>query len=247
VHRTGYILIVLSLLIVRVANAQTVRPKASNYVMPTDVQAVGGGEAAKSTFYILDDTVGEAGIGAGRSTNYDLQAGYRQAVADAYLAFSCDDSTDLGTFSITGQRTGSVSCNVVTDAEAGYSLVWEVRTGSGGTNTGYLINERENVIAPFTPSVAGTPETWFVTSNDARWGGRLSSTSTDTDVKWGTDTSSEKWLNVGTGSYAIVSRSSRTALVGSTEVIQFRAEIGAIKIQPPGIYEATVILTAAAL
>lgn len=229
------------------AQAQTVRPKANNYQMPTDVQAVGGGEAAKSTFYILDDTIGEANIGPSRSNTYDLNAGYRQTVGDAYLALNCDNSTDLGTLSITGQGTGTVSCTVITDAEAGYSLAWVVSTGSGGTNTGYLINEIEDTIAPFHPAVAGTPETWSVTANDARWGGRLSSISTDTDVKWGTDNVDEKFLNVGTGSYTIVSRSTRTSVSGSIQVLQFRAEIGATAIKSPGVYQATVVLTASAL
>jgi hypothetical protein len=232
---------------IQVAHAQNVRPKANNYQIPTDVQAVGGGEAAKSTFYILDDTIGEANIGPSRSDNYDLNAGYRQTVADAFISLDCGDSTDLGTVAITGQKTGNVSCTVITDAEAGYSLAWVVTTGSGGTNTGYLINELESTIAPFKPTVAGTPQTWSVFTNDARWGGRLSSTSTDTDVKWGTDSVDEKYLNVGTGSYTIVSRSSRTAIGGSTEVLQFRAEIGSSAVRSPGVYQATVTLTASAL
>ncbi len=215
--------------------------------MPSDVQAVGGGEAAKSTLYMLDDTVGEANIGPSRSNTYDLNAGYRQTVADAYIALTCDDTTDLGTLVSTGQKTGNISCTVITDAEAGYNLAWVVSTGSGGTSTGYLISELENTIAPFTPTVAGTPQTWSVANNDARWGGRLSSTSTDTDVKWGTDSVSEKYLNVGTGSYTIVSRATRTSVSGSIELLQMRAEIGSTKVQALGTYKATVTLTASAL
>lgn len=237
----------LLLLSGQIAYAQTTRPKATNYQMPSDVQAVGGGEAAKSTLYKLDDTIGEANVGPSGSTNYTLTAGYRQAVADAYISMACTPTVNLGTLTITGQKTGNVSCTVITDAEAGYALSWAVRTGSGGTNTGYLISELENTIAPFHPSVAGTPETWSVANNDARWGGRLSSTSTDTDSKWGTDGGSENYLNVGTGSYTVVSRASRTSVSGSSEVFQFRAEIGSAKIQPAGTYQATVVFTASAL
>jgi hypothetical protein len=241
------VIIVLTACVTHTAYAQTVRPSTDNYQMPTDVQAVGGGEAAKSTLYILDDTIGEANIGPSRSTTYDLNAGYRQTVADAFLSIDCDDLTDLGQINGTGQQDGSISCTIITDAEAGYALAWLVATGSGGTNTGYLISETEQTIAPFTPTVVGTPQTWSVAVNDARWGGRLSSTSTDTDVKWGTDSVDEKYLNVGTGSYTVVSRTSRTSLAGSTEVLQFRAEIGPQKVQLPGVYEATVTLTASAL
>jgi hypothetical protein len=247
VRRTVHIIIVLGLFIVQVANAQTVRPESTNYWMPSDVQPVGGGEAAKSTYYILDDTIGEANIGPNRSDNFDLNAGYRQTVNDAFLSLDCTDLVNIGTLTISGQKTGNISCTVITDADAGYSLSWRVATGSGGTATGYLINENEEVIAPFTPTVAGTPQTWSVAATDARWGGRLSSASTDTDVKWGTDSSSEKWLNVGTGSYTVVSRGTRTSVSGSTETFQFRAEIGSQKIQPAGTYRATVTLTASAL
>lgn len=247
VRRTGPAIIVLSLLIVQVAHAQTVRPRSNTYWMPTDVQPVGGGEAAKSSNYVLDDTIGEANIGFGRSSTYDLNAGYRQTSNNAFLSLACDDTANMGTLRATGQANVSANCTVITDADAGYSLAWVVRTGSGGTNTGYLISELEHVIAPFTPTVAGTPQTWSVVANDARWGGRLSSTSTDTDNKWGVDNSTDKWLNVGTGSYTIVTRSSRTSVSGSTEILQFRAEIGAQKIQPPGTYKATVTLTASAL
>lgn len=247
VHRTGYTLIVLSLLIVQVASAQTVRPQSDNYRMPSDVQPVGGGEAAKSTFYILDDTIGEANIGPSRSDTFALDAGYRQTVAPAYIAMNCTDGIDIGEITLTGQATGSGSCTIVTDADAGYALTWGVLTGSGGTHTGYLISQNEDVIAPFAPAVAGTPDDWSVAQNDARWGGRLSSDSTDTDAQWGTDDASEKWLNVGTGSYTVVSRSSRTDDDGSEQIIQFRVEIGAQKIQSSGLYTSSVVLTASAL
>lgn len=240
----GYTLIGLAFLITQVAHAQTVRPRADTYWMPSDVQPTGGGEAAKSTLYRLDDTIGESNIGFGRSNTYDINAGYRQVTV---LAFACDDAASLGTIAFAGQKTATTTCSVITDADAGYALSWRVTTGSGGTNTGYLINEIEDVIAPFDPTVEGTPQTWTVADVDARWGGRLSSASDDTDVKWGTDNASEKWLNVGTGSYTIVTRSSRTEVTGSSELVQFRAEVGAQKIQSPGTYRSAVEITAAAL
>jgi hypothetical protein len=227
------------------AHAQT-RPRATNYQIPTDVQAVGGGEAGKSTNYILDDTIGESNIGFGRSNTYDLNAGYRQTT-DAFLSLSCGGSVALGSISATGQITGSGTCLVATDADAGYALSWRVTTGSGGTSTGYMISENEDVIAPFNPAIAGTPQTWSVSATDSRWGARLRSSSTDTDAKWGADGSSDAWLNVGTGSYTVVARATRTSVAGSSEILQFRAEIGASKVQPPGTYQTTVEMTATSL
>jgi hypothetical protein len=93
-----------------------------------------------------------------------------------------------------------------------------------------MINQFEDKISPFSPAVANIPEAWSVAPSTAQWGGRLRSSSTDTDSKWGTDGASEKWLNVGSGSsVAIVSRSSRTATTGSTEQFQFRSEVGSTR------------------
>lgn len=431
----------------------------------------GGGDGAKSTNYLLDDTIGESNIGFGRSLSYDLNAGYRQPNGGTYLAMSCDPVTDLGTITFTGQRTVDNTCTVITDNDAGYSLSWAVRTGSGGTNTGHMISTtppHTDTIPPYdaaqtglvgywkldetaggstvkdlsgngnngTPSgasgtnnkpqpstsvpanmntvdlrslnfdgtddrvdvgnaaalnitgnaitlsawiyddgtsgvngyimgkVTGThkyaflvnhanqtidfslntgsvttygapggvggldsmhnkwnlvnevydgtnmmiyingvlvgstpktgnivsntdgfaigdrgtvantpfkggiddvrvynralsaaeikalynePHTWSVAASKSYWGSRLRSSSTDADSKWGTDGGSEKWLNVGDGSYSVVSRTSRTSVAGSTEIFQFRAEVGATAIQSNGLYNTTVMFTASAL
>jgi hypothetical protein len=92
-----------------------------------------------------------------------------------------------------------------------------------------------------------TPQTWNVTATGAGFGARLRSSSTDTDAKWGTDGSSDKWLNIGDGNYPVVTRSSLTATGGSTEIIQYRAEVGASKLVFPGLYQMTTVYTASAL
>lgn len=245
--RRSVALIILGLALIQVSHAQTVRPQSDDYVIGTDVQAVGGGDKAKSSQYILDDTIGEPAVGAGRSDTYDLSSGYRQTSGEAYIAMDCSAATNLGTIEFEGQADGSVVCTVTTDAAAGYSLHWTVATGSGGTATGHMINQFDDLIHAFTPSVPGTPDTWFVDDDDARWGGRLSSASDDADVMWGTDGVSEKWLNVGTGGTVIVTRSSATDVGGSSEILEFRVEIGADKTQPSGTYQTTVTLTAASL
>lgn len=96
-------------------------------------------------------------------------------------------------------------------------------------------------------ALAAIPDTWAIASTNAYWGGRLSSTSTDTNSKWGTDDSSEKWIAVNDGSYTVASRTSRTAVAGSTETLEFRAEVGSDKIQREGTYQGVLVITAAAL
>jgi hypothetical protein len=222
------------------AHAQTqTRPRATNYQIPSDVQAVGGGESAKSTNYILDDTIGEANIGESRSNNYQLDAGYRQTL-ESFLALSCSTPVNIGTITFVGQQTGSGACTVITDAEAGYTLSW----ASSGAS---LVSAGADQIGPFTPSVANTPETWGVGVLASEWGARLRSASTDSNIEWGTDGVSEKWLNVRTTSRTIVTRTSRTSESGSVEIVQFRAEVGNQAIQPSGTYQTIVIFTAASL
>ncbi|GEM_PF-1895851 len=225
------------------AEAQT-----TGYNIRTDVVAAGGGEKAKSNNYMLDDTIGEANIGLSKTANYSLNAGYRQAAqAGPYISLSCSATVTLPSIAPGSQSTGSGTCIVTTDADAGYSLSWAVLTGSGGTNTGYLVSHTKT-IAPYTPAVSGTPETWSVAAADSEWGGRLRSNSTDTLAKWGTDASSPKWLDVPALTNAtVVTRSSRTALTGSTEILQYRTEIGASTNQATGTYRATITMTAVAL
>ena len=436
----------------------TLASQSNNFVIPADVNVIGGGEKAKSNNYVLDDTIGEANIGDSKTANFTLNAGYRQAAdADSYLSLGCSATAVLPSVVANGQSTGSGTCVVTTDAIAGYNLSWAILTGSGGTNTGSLNNQYGDAITPFdrsttglvaywkmeenaagatvkdysgngnngTPNIAGsppqpstetplnmntsdvhslvfdgasthvstpvtvgkaftwsvwfksptanspcsnaqfmslitiqspnyllmdicenaasfwspdglagatlsiaglanntwyhlvfvregdsivngyktylngiiqgqatsgvwsstdviwlgdrngytqplngsldevriynraisaaevqslanTPHSWSVSSTNRGWGARLRSSSTDTDAKWGTDNSTDKWLNIGDGNYRVVSRPS-ASLTGSAEIFQYRAEIGSSIFQPTGLYQATVTYTAVSL
>ena len=227
-------------------SAQAIESQSENYEIPTDVLPSGGGEEAESANYRLSDTIGEPGIGFSRSAQYDLNAGYRQMLSSS-ISLACGFPVALDPIPGVGQETGSGTCTVITDDPEGYSLTWQVKTGSGGSSTGYMINENEMRIYPYDPTIDGTPETLSVGASDARGGGRLSSASTDTDSKWGTDSTSEKWLNVGTGSYTVVERNTSTDPGGSSEILEYRVEIGSNKIQESGTYETTVTITASSL
>lgn len=422
---------------------------ATNYFIPMDVIDAGGSDVSKSNNYLLSDSVGEPAVGFGASTNYILNSGYRQPSAADFLSLTCSPTATIGFVAGTGQKTGSGTCVVYTDAYGGYSLSWAVRSGSGGTNTGYLTSQYNKTIAPFdfsrsglvgywkmdetvagstvkdssgngyngTPSgtagannlpqpdtalpgntnfydirglnfdgtddkvslsampsttttftlsfwikpnaqstnygtifsqdsfigfwyrgsaagasagkmsffysstdhlnstpltdgawqhfaavvsagsvtfylngvqdgtatsaiaftpnnigndpsselfkgtldemrfynralsaaeikaLANTPHTWSVAATANGWGSRLSSRSTDTHSKWGTDGASDKWLNIGDGSYSVITRGSATTQSGSTEILQFRAEVGSSVLQPTGTYKATATFT----
>ncbi len=229
-------------------NWQFVTGGNTDFLAP-DTFNSGGGEVAKSNNYRLTDSLGEPIVGFGATANYKLESGYRHSEsAQGTLSFSCSSTVNLGSVVGTGQMTGSGSCTVVTDVAAGYNLSWAVLSGSGGVSTGSLISEYNDVIAPFVPSVADTPNTWSVAASSAAWGARLSSRSTDTAGEWGTDGSSDKWLNVvATVTRSIISRATPTSGGGSTEIMQFRAEVGPSSFKPTGTYRSTVTLTAVTL
>lgn len=216
---------------------------ATNYNIPFDVLDSGGADVSKSGSYFLSDSIGEPIVGYGATSNYILNSGYRQPSAAETLSITCSSTANIGSVAGTGQKTGSGTCIVSTDAYNGYNLGWSVPTGSGGTNTGYLISQYNDTIAPFTPVVTNVPETWSVLASDAEWGGRVRSMSTDSAPEWGTDAVSEKWLNIATSNRSIVVRTSATPLAGSTEIIHFRSEVGSSKLQPTGLYEAIVTFT----
>lgn len=57
---------------------------SASYVLPWDVFANGGGQAASSSFR-LHNTIGQSGFGSLASTNYQLHAGFWQWMAGGYL------------------------------------------------------------------------------------------------------------------------------------------------------------------
>lgn len=171
-------------------------------------------------------------------------------VTSGDITLGCTASVSIGTIEDTGD-TGAYSseraieCSVATSESAGYSLSWRVRTGSGGTATGHLINTDEDTIAPYAPLIADTPETWSVDSVSNAWGARLSSTSeTVSTAVWGTDGIDERWLNVGTGAFVIAVRTSSNELDPDIERIGFRVEIGTNASRPVGTYSSEVLFTA---
>ena len=218
--------------------AEADESKTDNFQIKTDVINSGGEDVSKSTNYLLSDSIGEAIIGATASNTTQLNSGYRQGAESISLACSSDVNTGSGA---SGIHTGSGTCTI--HSESGYNLGWAVLTGSGGTNTGSLISENNDTIPSYTPAVADTPETWAVAASAAEWGGRLSSRSSDTSVEWGTDGSSEKWLNIATSNRTIITRQDATPIDGSLAIVEFQVEIGASKLQTTGTYLTTVTFT----
>lgn len=181
---------------------------------------------------------------------------------------SNDNNLTLGTITVNGD-TGAYStlrdyrCIVTTNDSAGYTLAWRVDTGSGGTATGYMINQFADKIAPFKYNNTNGAETdalaWAIDASDAEWGARLSSTSDSftedhasrqiTSTEWGGAGSdggaNEDYARVASGSSVIfASSTNETVDAGDNVYIGFRTAIGATRYQPTGTYEVLVDFTA---
>lgn len=149
------------------------------------------------------------------------------------------------------------TCVPITNNSLGYTLQWLISTGSGGYGTGHLNSNnvtggQADKILAYKPATAGTPEAYAAPNGanpatTSRWAARIKSASTTTSgagKSWGTDGSSELWLNVGTGSaVSLVKRTTETSATGDIEYIQFKSNIGASSAQPTGTYRATVIFS----
>lgn len=234
------LLLVLQTMII---HAQQPPTESSEYRIKPDVLNSGGQDVSTSSEYFLSDSLGEPIVGHGDSAEYMLDSGYRQPSGADFLSMSCASSATIGTVVGTGQKTGSGVCVIGTDGASGYSLSWAILSGSGGMNTGSLISQFNDTIPPMSPAIANTPEAWSVAATDAAWGARLASASTDSAAEWGTDGLSEQWLNVSATHRTIITRSTPTSNEGSTEVLQFRSEVGSLKTQPLGTYQAVITLT----
>lgn len=178
--------------------------------------------------------------------------------ASIFCSSSVAMTTSTG--AIPGQYVGTggtyARCTVATTNSPGYTMRWIIQTGSGGYGTGHLNSNNvtggqpDRILAYRTATGAAIPETFSAPNTPnpnttSRWAARVKSASTTTGgagKDWGTDGSSEKWLNVGTG--AAVSLVKRTsAATEDIQYVQFKGYIGSSSAQPTGTYTATVILS----
>ncbi len=218
---------------------------SDQYSVPLDSINAGGAEGATSNNYQLNDTIGDPLAGESETSNYVLQSGYRNNSIDPSIAVSCASTLDLGTVAAGQSVSAEASCIIHTDSDTGYTLKWRIPFGSGGTNTGSLISQSNNIIEPLNPSVSDTPEVFTsVSPEDARFAARVSSASTDTAEEWGIDSMTEKWLNIGLSGRSIVTRTNQTDTEGSNQKIQVKVIVGSTNNIPAGAYTMAVLLTA---
>jgi hypothetical protein len=138
-------------------------------------------------------------------------------------------------------------------------LSWIITTGTGAagsrTGTGHLnsfISGDRIKAFDRKGSLASIPgrfdDSTIGTGSGSRWAARLMATSDTTSsstITWGSDSSTETYLNVATGSAVNVARrSTETAAAGDTEQFMFKVVIPASVFQPTGTYRTSILFTA---
>jgi hypothetical protein len=222
------------------------------------------GVSASVALYVLWMVIGEPMqlLAATATDDVEVQLTVNEATSlgcegtDANTVFDTFEPVSLGSITYSGDTGAptyatmdkSAWCYAKTNNNGGYTLGWHIASGSGGFYTGYLISQFEDKIAPFGAGSGNSTATWSVNANDARWGGRVSSTSSGSQTgpyQFGTDGGGEKWARVKTGSTVAIRRSSSAAQHGSGDLIKvgFRAQVGTSLSQPAGLYKATVVFT----
>jgi hypothetical protein len=94
---------------------------SAHYINWMDSFNFGGEETSSSTNYKLQDTLGETGTGQISSANYGALIGFRQAEADAKMAFTTSSNTvNFGTLSTSSVSSDSITVTTTTNAVNGY-------------------------------------------------------------------------------------------------------------------------------
>ena len=190
------------------------------------------------------------------------------AVVASTFSMTCADGVAaIGTLTAGTPASATESCTLATNNATGYTVAWQVTTGTGTagsrSGTGHLNNgdgDRFRAIHlndTDTPNQGGSGYTTTVIgtlvadgANDERWGGRVTTSITGAsrilDFAADTDWTTKKFTNVATGStVTVASRSVESASGGDTIPFEFVAKLGTAKFQPTGTYKATVVVTTA--
>lgn len=221
---------------------------SGSYKVESDSVNFGGGDSSSAS-YGLSDTLGEVGTGQSDSSNYRMQAGYRQMLV-SYLSLSSITSVTLSP-SIGGvsggTSDGSTSFTVITDNPAGYTATIKASSSPA-------LVSGANSFADYVPAGSDPDFTFSVSANDSEFGfspegshvvQRFKDNGTTCNTGSG-ETASSCWVGLSTTAITIAESSSQT-LSGTVTTLKFRAKSGSTHIQPSGSYYATTTVTVVSL
>lgn len=218
---------------------------SQNYSIISD-SVNAGGVFSTSTNYKIEDTTGDIATGISSSTNFYLYAGYqKQNVTDISLVPGNNVTLSPAIGGITGgTANGSSTFVVISDNDPGYMV--SIKAASSPALTAGLDSFADytpaGIVPDFSFSVAaGESEFGFSPEGSDIVGRFLDNTSSCGTGS--SDTTFACWDALSTSNQTIVQRMSATASSGSQTTLNFRAAIGAGKIQPEGVYLSTTTIT----
>lgn len=222
---------------------------SANYRIQADSLNVGGAREF-STNYRSEETIGEIASDESQSASYKIRAGYQQML-ETYIAITSPadvtmspDIPGIGG----GSATGSAVWTVTTDNPAGY-------TAYINASTSPALKSGADSFADYTSAQSGTPDfTWSVASSASEFGftpegANLVQKFLDNGSSCGIgsgDTANACWYNLATSTFNIASSSSSNHPGGTATNVKFQAEVGSANVQPDGVYETTITVTATA-
>lgn len=223
---------------------------SNNYRINSDSVNVGGTDDSASLNYSLKDTLGEIGTGTSTSTNYAVNAGYRQ-MQNSYISIS---SVNNGTMSSInglsgGTSNASTTWTVITDNAAGYSLSIRSETSPAMQSSGGAS------LADYLPSGTDPDFDFNNTASESQFG--FTPEGIDVTAEYldngsicntGTSNTTDKcWDGLSTSNKIVASGATSNQPNGATTTVKYRAVIGSSRFQDMGSYSVTVVATALAL
>ena len=222
--------------------------QSSNYEVQFDSVNFGGGYSS-STSYQLHDTAGEVGSGNSSSATYQMRAGYQQ-MNSAYIAINNQSLVDLGNSPglVVSNVSSSTVVNVKTDSYGGYQLTIRASTTPALTSGPYHFND-------YTPAGVAPDYAFAVGSTDSEFGFAVSGSDVVQRYKnngsacnaGSNSTAYTCWDGLSTTPTVVSERHSSNHPSGTDTTFYYQAGIGTNKVQEPGLYSASLVITATAL
>ncbi len=225
---------------------------STHYQIEKDSINFGGTDFSSSANYSLSDTFGEVATGSSTDLTKIVQAGYRAADNDYFIAISSAGGVNLSpeiNGASGGSSMGSTTWQVTTNDPAGYELY--LKSGSNPSLT-----SGSNYFDDYASVLTGIPDfSWQSVPASARFGFAVEGDDVVQKFKndgLACDTGSSNtslicWQGLST-SYQLVSSLASANYPASTDLIAtFKAEVGSRKTLNAGSYAAQVTAMAMAL
>ncbi len=116
--------VILFLLIIFIFPSEIKSMESANYKIDKDSVNFGGNDSGQSSNYGLDDTMGEAGTGDSKSSNFIIDAGYRSMLETKVPTFSfllSSNTCALGNLTVGAVSSCNYTVTISTNSQDGYA------------------------------------------------------------------------------------------------------------------------------